>query len=337
MARNASPSQPPRTDKPVRRNPGARVAQTSLADRFESWRLHHRASARDALRRMRASPLGSLMTVTVIAIALALPAGMSVMLENLQSLTRNWDGSVHLSVFLETGTGPDRQQVLADQWQARDDVSRIRLITADDALEEFRQLSGFGEVLDALPDNPLPPLIMVFPRDTGVLALENLKQTLRQEEGVDLVQLDVEWVQRLQAMIAFGQRLVAALALALALAVVLVMVNTIRLAIENRRDEIVVVKTVGGTDAFVRRPFLYTGFWHGFMGGLLSVVLVQVALWWLDHPFGELMGLYESEYSLTYMGFAAGLLLPLHAGLLGLIGAWLAVSRHLKDIDPQIL
>lgn len=336
MPRNATPKKPVKRILP-RRGGGARSASTSFRDRFDAWRLHHRDSGRDALRRMRNSPVGTLMTVMVIAIALALPAGVTVLLENAQALTRGWDGNAHLSVFLEQDVSNDRQRELADSWADRDDVSRTTLITREEALAEFRELSGFGEVLDALPDNPLPPLVMVFPVDTGPAALERLRASLQELPEVELAQLDIEWVQRLHAMIDLGDRLVGALTLALALAVVLVMVNTIRLGIESRRDEIVVVKVVGGTDGFVRRPFLYTGFWHGLAGGAVAVILVQGTLWWLGNPVDRLMTLYESDYSLSGMGFVPALILPLYAGGLGLIGAWLAVSRHLRDVDPNIL
>mgnify|MGYP000070411678 FL=1 len=178
---------------------------------------------------------------------------------------------------------------------------------------------------------------MVYPADTRPDALAALQSTLSALPEVDIAQLDVLWVQRLHAMIELAGRIVGALTLALALAVMLVVVNTIRLAIENRRDEIVVIKLVGGTDGFVRRPFLYTGFWYGLAGGLVAVLLVQITLLWVGSPMDELASLYESEYSLIGIGFSNALILPVFAGLLGLMGAWLAVSRHLNDVDPQLL
>ena len=337
MARNALPTRQKPGKKTPKRAPGARVSHTSLSDRMEAWWLHHRASARDAWQRMLRSPVGTLMTVTVIAIALSLPSGLSVMLDNLHALTKGWDGNAHLSVFFNKDVPLAEQQSLLTAWESREEVSHARLISPDAALTEFREFSGFGEVLDALPDNPLPPLVMVFPTETSPETLARLHEVLAAEPAVDLVQLDIEWVRRLQAMVTLAARVVSALALGLAMAVVLVVVNTIRLAIENRREEIVVVKMVGGTDAFVRRPFLYTGFWYGLAGGILSLLLVQTTLWWLSGPFNELMALYDSEYTLLGMDLQLWVLLPLHAGLLGLIGAWLAVARHLRDVDPQQL
>lgn len=329
MARNSPSSS-------GRREAGARTARNSLRDQLYAWRLHHLSSARDAWQRMVAAPVGTAMTVLVIAIALALPAGISVLLENARVLTRDWDGNVHLSVFLRGDVGEARQREIAGDWGAREDVDSTSVITSDEALREFQALSGFGEVLEALPDNPLPPVITVYPTDTGSSALRRLQEDLNALDEVDIAQLDVEWVQRLHAMLEVGDRIVTALTLALALAVVLVVVNTIRLAIENRRDEIVVTKTVGGSDAFVRRPFLYTGFWHGLAGGVLAVLLVQGTLWWLSGAVDRLMALYDSDYSLTGMPAEMLVVLPVFSGLLGLLGAWLALGRHLREMDPVL-
>ncbi|KZY38839.1 cell division protein FtsX [Alcanivorax sp. HI0083] len=334
--RSATPIKPGRqkAERP-RRVAGAHSAQTSLKDRFISWRQHHLDSLRDALQRLNAARASSAMTILVIAIALALPAGLAVLLDNARAITRGWDGNAHLSVFLDMDISEARQRALAEEWQGTENITRTEVITRAQALAEFKALSGFGDVLEALPDNPLPPLIVVFPDSTDPVTLRALENRLGEADDVDLVQLDVEWVRRLHALIELGERLISALTLALAAAVVLVMVNTIRLAIESRREEIVVVKIVGGTDGFVRRPFLYTGFCFGFAGGLTAVILVQVALWWLGGPINELLSLYSSEQSLTSMAASSLVILPLFSGVLGLLGAWLAVGRHLGDIEPN--
>ena len=333
--RNATPiKQRPKTERP-RRVVGAQTAHTSLKDRFISWRQHHRDSFRDALQRLNAARASSAMTILVIAIALALPAGLAVLLDNARAITRGWDGNAHLSVFLDMETSEPRQRELAAQWQQFEHIQRTEIITRQQALAEFKALSGFGDVLEALPDNPLPPLIVVFPDSTDPVTLRALENRLAEQDGVDLVQLDVEWVRRLHSLIELGERLISALTLALAAAVILVVVNTIRLGIESRREEIVVVKIVGGTDGFVRRPFLYTGFCFGFAGGITAVVLVQVALWWLGGPIDELLTLYNSDDSLTSMALSSLIALPVFSGILGLLGAWLAVGRHLGDIEPN--
>ena len=257
------------------------------------------------------------------------------LLDNARAITSSWDGNAHLSVFLEMDVAENRQRQMASEWLKLDHIDDTKVITRQQALEEFQALSGFGDVLQALPDNPLPPLIVVFPDSTDPVTLGDLENRLAEQDGVDLVQLDVEWVRRLHALIELGERLISALTRALAAAVVLVVVNTIRLGIESRRDEIVVVKIVGGTDGFVRRPFLYTGFCYGFAGGVVAMILVQSALWWLGGPIDELLALYNSEDSLTGMAASSLLVMPLFSGILGLLGAWLAVGRHLGEIEPN--
>jgi cell division transport system permease protein len=158
---------------------------------------------------------------------------------------------------------------------------------------------------------------------------------LQQLPEVELAQMDLQWVQRLYSLLAVGQRVTLALALLLGLGVLLVTGNTIRLAIENRRDEILVIKLVGGTDAYVRRPFLYTGLWYGLGGSIVAGLLLSLVMLWLDGPVGLLAALYQSRFELHGLGFAGTLMLALAGALLGLAGAWLAVARHLGAIVPR--
>ena len=228
-------------------------------------------------------------------------------------------------------------QQLQQRLDKREDVAATRLVSRQEALQEFQQLSGFGDVLRNLDDNPLPNLILVTPAaqrlDGEQAAL--LQAHLQQEAGVARAVLDMAWVQRLNALMHLSRRLVMVLAAILALGVLLVIGNTIRLAIENRRDEIVVVKLVGGSDAFVRRPFLYTGLWYGLGGASLSWIIVSAALWGLRGPLSALALLYQSDFHLQGLGTTAGLQLLLLGGALGLLGAWLAVARHLSAIQPR--
>jgi cell division transport system permease protein len=142
------------------------------------------------------------------------------------------------------------------------------------------------------------------------------------------------WVKRLYQFMELGQRLVWALATLLGLAVLLIIGNTIRLSIESRRDEILVVKLVGGTDAFVRRPFLYTGIWFGLGGGIIAWLLLSMGLYWLSGPVETLISLYGSDFVLQGLSLSDSLMLIFDGVILGWLGAWLAVSRHLTKIKP---
>ncbi len=314
---------------------GASQSKTSLRDRLRSWRQHHGYSARDSLGRLLANPLSSFMTWLVIGIALALPVGLSIALDNARSVSMGWDSPAQISLFLRPEVSLEAAEVLRERVATRFDVRDARLVSREQALEEFRQLSGFGDVLENLDDNPLPNLLLVTPVTGDGEAAAALQAELQAEPGVERAVLDMEWVQRLNALVALSQRGVTALGLILALGVLLVIGNTIRLAIENRRQEIVVVKLVGGSDAFVRRPFLYTGFWYGLGGACLAWAVISGALWWLRGPLSTLAVLYQSDFVLEGLGVDGGLGLLALGALLGLLGAWLAVARHLSAIQPH--
>jgi cell division transport system permease protein len=318
------------------RREGAVQSRTGFNDRYRAWLRHHRQSAADSLQRLLDKPWSSLLTWLVIAIAMALPVGMNVALENARSASTDWDRPAQISLFLQAGVGEEAARQLRLQLAARADIAEARLVSSGDALAEFRQLSGFGDLLDSLDKNPLPNLILVSPgtglESGGVAKLQAQLQALVE---VEQAVLDMEWVQRLSSIMALGRRIVLALGALLIVGAILILGNTIRLAIENRREEIVIVKLVGGSNAFVRRPFLYTGLWYGVGGGLISALLVSAFLWFLGGPAHSLALLYQSGFEIRGLGIMGGLNLIILGGLLGLAGAWLAVSRHLSEIEPR--
>ena len=217
------------------------------------------------------------------------------------------------------------------------EVGAVRFISKQDALREFKQNAGFSEAMQALEENPLPHVIVIQPSmsHTSKLAMQTLLARLQGMPHVDVAQLDEEWIMRLYSIMDFIKRGVWLLAAMLALAVLLVVGNTIRLAIQNRRDEIVIVKLIGGTDAFIRRPFLYTGFWYGLFGALIAFILLSIALFMLNEPIARLAQLYHSDAVLASLDARTALSLFGGAILLGLAGSWLAVGRHLRDIEPR--
>ncbi|CBL45536.1 Cell division protein FtsX [gamma proteobacterium HdN1] len=318
------------------RGQGASVLQASLRSRAEHYFRHHREMARDALRRLADTPFSSLLTTLVLAISLALPTGLFSVLKNLQTVAAGWtDEQVKVSVFLKKDLKDSDIERLYHQLLKREDVMQAELISRSQALAEFKKWSGFSNVLEGLDENPLPAVLVVQPRDVSVNGAKALRDALGALPQSDSVQLDTEWIQRLQAMVALMQRLVGAFALALAVTVLLVIGNTIRLAIEGRRDEIVVVKLVGGTNAFVRRPFLYTGLWYGFAGAFLALAMVESLTAWLRTPARELAQLYGSDFVLQGLSLSEGGIVFTVGVMLGLLGAMLAVRQHLRAIEPH--
>lgn len=294
----------------------------------------HLATLAGALGRIARQPVASGLTIVVIAIAIALPAGLAVVLKNADRLSGTWLGAADFTVYLADDVSEEQARSLAAEIESREDVATATLISKREALEEFKLRSGFGDALDALEDNPLPHAIVVRPAGGAAGTVEELARSLEGEKETALVQLDTEWVARLRSILALFARVVDIVTALLALAVVLVIGNTIRLEINNRSTEIEVMKLVGGTDGFIRRPFLYLGLCYGLVGAMLAAVLITLALWLVDGPVQQLAALYAASYSLA--GLGPGDLGRLLGGgaLLGWAGAWLATARHLRAIEP---
>lgn len=283
------------------------------------------------------APVASLMTIAVIGITLALPSGLYVVIHNVQRLSAGWDGSAKISLFLKRDTSDEVAQLLSQKIRRMPAVATVEYLSPASALAEFKRLSGFGEALDALDYNPLPPVLIVQPvaELDNPARLEELVDKLGQDGAVDLAQLDLEWVKRLHALLQIARRGVWILATLLGLAVVLIIGNTIRLAVLNRRDEIEIIKLVGGTDAFIRRPFLYTGLLQGISGGLAAWLLVSLSLGLLATPVRDLASLYASSFHTETLGVQGVGILVAAGAILGWFGSRIAVGRHLRDIEPM--
>jgi cell division transport system permease protein len=277
------------------------------------------------------TPVATALTVVVIGITLALPAALYAVVGNLERLSTGLDHGGQISLFLKRDLSDAGAQRLAQSIRAMTGVATVDYLSRDAALAEFRQYSGFGAALNALPDNPLPAVLVVRP-DASVTpaVVEGLRNALSRQPGVDLVEADLAWVQRLHAILNLAERGVWLLAALLAVAVTLIIGNTIRLAVANRQTEIEIVQLVGGTPAFIRRPFLYAGLLQGLLGGLAAWLLVEAGLWWLDGPVSELAGLYGSRFSLDGLDAVAGMALITAGGGLGWLGSRLAVGWHLR-------
>jgi cell division transport system permease protein len=281
-------------------------------------------------------PFASLLTMGVIAMALALPLFLNLFLSNLRSATGDWNDAFDLSVYMDKKASSARTGALAKQLRLRGDIAGVRVITADQAMAEFRDNSGFGKALDALTDNPLPDTLIVTPSlDASTpQGTATLKEAIAAMPDVHTVQLDTEWVKRLHAMLDILRRVVALTAGLLGASVVLIVGNTIRLDILNRRAEIEVMKLVGASDGFARRPFLYSGVWYGLGGGLIAIILVAVAATVLAKPVDSLAALYGSPFHLQGLQFVAAAQVLGLAVALAWLGSWLAATRHIRGIAP---
>ncbi|MES2818875.1 MAG: permease-like cell division protein FtsX [Pseudomonadota bacterium] len=302
---------------------------------LHAWLESHRASLVDSLRRLIKQPIGSFFTCLVMAIALSLPMGLALLLDNVERLGGSWQRAAQISLYLQLETSDAQGEQLRVQIAELPEVAEAQWISREQALAEFQQQSGLGQALKELPENPLPGVVLVTPKAVDKTGLEALRQRLAELPRVEQAQLDLLWVERLTAILKLGERFVFGLTLLLILALLLVIGNTIRLHIENRRTEIEVIKLVGGTDGYVRRPFLYMGALYGLGAGLLAWGVLVFGLDWLNEAVTGLAGLYGSDFALAGVPLGDGLSLLCGALLLGYIGAWLAVARHLSELAPR--
>jgi cell division transport system permease protein len=304
--------------------------------RLSGYFAHHGHALVSSAGHLARSPAGTLFTIIVMGLALALPVGLDALVRNVRAATGDFSGAISVSAYMKAGTSEARARQVAGAVRARAEVARVQLVTAEEAMRQFRAQSGFGAALDALEGNPLPHTLVVTPTASASdpAAVENLRRALAAWPEMDVVQLDGAWVTRFNALVGLLRAALLVSAALLAAGVVAVVGNTIRLEIRTRRTEVEVTKLVGGTNGFVRRPFLYTGALYGLLAGLLAWLVVETALLVLAPAAAQLAAAYGSAFHLQGLGFAQFRWLVGGGMALGWIGAWLAAGRELSRIDP---
>ncbi len=294
-----------------------------------AWLDHHAYSFTASLGRMLGKPWATVLTVGVMAVALALPLGLWLVLANVARLSGEVQQSREISVFLQHDVDAARAQALADELRGRDDVASVELRTPQQGVEQLRA-AGLGDALDALDQNPLPSVLVVGPRGDEALLADSLAQLPEAE----LVQHDAVWRQRLDGWLRFGNRVALVLALLLGLGALLVVGNTVRLDIQSRREEIGVLQHLGATDGFIRRPFLYLGAWYGVAAGVIAIALLTAAALALRAPLAELAASYGSNFALGGFDASTALAVVAGAALLGWLGAGIVTGHYLRQTRP---
>ena len=312
------------------------VAPVHISGPMSIWFARHVSTSIGSLGRLSRQPFASLMIILVIAVTLAIPASLNLIVKNAHSVSSGWDNVLDFSIYLRRDVSESEAADVASLIQQRADIESVEFITASAALEEFKTHSGFGQALDHLTENPLPHTLVVRPSAANTAqSMVLLHEELGNLPEADLVQVDTEWVQRFHAILDIVRQAIVIGASLLGIAIVIIIGNTIRLNIQNRREEIEVTKLLGASNAFVRRPFLWSGFWYGLFGGLLAVGLVHFGLFLLGPPVAKLAGLYQSDIVMLSLS-AVELFTLLGIGIaLGLIGSWFAAARHMRQIEPR--
>lgn len=297
----------------------------------------HKSALVGSLLRLLAAPFASAMAVTVMAIAIALSGSFYVLVNNAQQLVNTFQDGKQISLFLHQKVSDQQARQLVQELQKNEAIEKVILISKQQALAEFQQYSGFGAALNALETNPLPAVLQVYPKDSFSEAyqLQKLLTDMQNQSEVDFAQMDMDWVARLQSMMQVFSRIVVLLSSLLALAVMFITGNTIRSELQARHDEVVVTKLVGGTNTFICLPFLYAGFWYGFISGILAWGIITLMLVIINGPIEQLSLLYQSQFTLHFMNFSESVLLILAASVLGVIGAFAVASHQLRLLKPE--
>lgn len=299
----------------------------------------HQATLTESFMRLLSYPLASVMTVMVIAIALSLPGGLYVLLKNVHSVTDQWEQQSVITLYLFPELEDTQALALSHRLSAQADIASVEYISKEEGLRYFERSSGYEQIMSSLPENPLPIVLRVIPKaDVEVSTLPDLQALrgqLASQKEVDYAELDAQWLQRLANILSFGQRFVYALSVLLVVAVLLIVGNTIRMSVESRRNEVLVMKLVGATDAYIRRPFLYMGFWFGVLGGFFASLCILLLSWWVSSPAQRLIELYQSGFQLQTFNADEIVLCLTISAFVGVMGAWIAVNRHIATIELQ--
>jgi cell division transport system permease protein len=303
-----------------------------FADKLRAYRDINAHALFSSLGRLVATPFTSMMTVAVLAIAISLASGFYLFLVNLQQLTGNLESTAQISLFLKDNVSDASANKLADTIRQNPIVQEVNLISREQGLADFKTYSGFGAAISALDKNPLPIVVQVIPKNTleSKQGLTRLLHDFQQQKEVDIAEMDMQWVERLQAMMDVAHTTATLLNLILGLSVLFIISNTIRLEFHSRRDEVIIAKLVGATNGFIKRPFLYCGFWIGFISGVSSWFIVTVMLLILRQSIETLSALYGGSFHLLFFSFTDTVKLLFISSALGVLGSWVVISYQLQ-------
>ena len=316
--------------------PNTNAARPTTQHRYlRTYFQHHQHAWQQGLRQLTKTPIASILTIAAISITLVLPTVLLILLNNMKTITQTWQTGTNISVYLNMTTTTQQVAEFRQALQKIDNIKTQRYISPTQGLQQFTKQSGLPDILKTLNKNPLPGVFMVEPGTSSPAKLNILAAQLKTLPYVKNVKLDEQWVKRLNAIINLLQRFTYGIATLLALAVLLIVGNTIRMAIQNYHREIEVMKLIGGSDRFIRRPFLYSGIFYGLSSAIFAAIILNFLLIWLQAPINQLTALYNTQFSLQGLTLKQTGLLILVGILLGFGGSWFTVNRHLRHIQPE--
>ena len=314
-----------------------RITKVSFLGRVAAFFQQHFQQIFTSFSELWKTPFATLMTILVLGVALSLPSVFHVLYKNTERAVGQWDKASEISLFLKKDISAQRVQVLINKLGLYKEIETVTHITSHQALQEFKEMSGFSKALSYLDENPLPDVLVVVPvkQAMNIASSKLLVAKLKREQDVDLVRVDIDWIEKLHAILSVIVDIVIAIAILLLLSVLLVVSNTIRLNIVNQRSEIEVLQLVGATNSFIQRPFLYVGVWYGLLGGLIAWLLTWGLVQWLQSGVISLMGLYHVDFQISIMNLQEAALLIAVSSFLGFIASYISVKQYLLKIEPK--
>ncbi|WP_298940635.1 permease-like cell division protein FtsX [uncultured Psychromonas sp.] len=314
-----------------------KINKVSFLGRIKASFSQHIHQLSNSFFELWKTPFATLMTILVLGIALSLPTVFHVVYKNVERVSGQWDSASEVSLFLKKDISEERVQVLINKLGLYKDIETVTYISRHQALEEFKEMSGFSKALNYLDENPLPAVLVVVPVKGAMNTAGSklLVAKLEREQDIDLVRVDIDWIEKLQAIFYLVVDVVIGIATLLLLSVLLIVSNTIRLNILNQRAEIEVLKLVGATNSFIQLPYLYIGAWYGFLGGVIAWLFSFGLVIWLESGVMNLTGLYQTNFELVPLSFDGTIILLVTSALLGVIASFISVKQYLVTIEPQ--
>lgn len=301
---------------------------------FSLWLLSHARALFFALGEFIRSPIASIITTCVIGIAIALPLGFFVVLQNLQIVNATWDANAPtISLYLRTDTTPAQVDSLMQSLRVNSSVSQVTYISPAEGLKTFEKNTPFGDAVKLFQNNPIPGVIVVLPtlHEQNPLAIQSLYLSLKNLPDVDTAQLDMDWVKRLYNIIAVGKKITRALTLLFGFGVILIIGHTLRASLSSHTKEIQVLKLIGATNSYIRRPLLYRGILYGLLGSIIAWIAINLFIFQLQGPISQLAQTYQSPFQLQDISLSEGCATFFMSALLGFVSAFLITTQFLNQ------
>lgn len=301
---------------------------------FSRWMISHVRAIQFAAREFIRAPIANFFTICVIAIAIALPLGFFVLLENLQYADNMWEiNSPSISLFLKTDITQSQVDALMQQLRNTSSIKNAKYVSPDEGLKSFEKNTPFGDAVKLFQKNPIPGVITIFPASANQNPekINVLYQSLKQLPSVDVAQIDMDWITRLFDIIAIGKKITKALFILFAFGVVLIIGHSLRASLSAHTKEIQVMKLMGATNAYIKRPLIYRGALVGLLGGVLAWILITIFIAQLQRPVTLLAKTYNTFFQLQSVSLTLGGIILFASGLLGVISAWLIITQFLNE------